>query len=46
MDPKQLGTDPDPVLFVSGFEDAKKSNCFCILVFKVHFTSVFEDKKS
>ncbi len=33
-------TDPDPALFVRGFEDANKKYVFCLLIFKGTFTPV------
>jgi hypothetical protein len=45
-----MDTDPDPALFVSGFQDAKKNNFFsmffCLLHLERAFTSFFKDKKS
>ncbi len=45
----ESGSDPDPALFVIGFQDAKKNKFFsdlaCFLLFEGTFTSVFKDKK-
>jgi hypothetical protein len=51
VDPLLFGTDPDPALFVSGFEDANKKSFyfptfFCLLHFEGAFSSIFNDKKS
>ncbi len=52
MDPRHLGTDPDlrirttdpdPNLFVSGFQDIEKSK---FLLFEGTFTSVLKEKNS
>jgi hypothetical protein len=50
MDPDpDSAPDPDPALFVNGFQDANKkyvfSRLFCIFLFEGTFTSVFKDKK-
>ncbi len=40
--------DPDPVIFVSDFQDVNKKNFLSFFaytyLFKVHFTSLFKDK--
>jgi hypothetical protein len=42
--------DRDPALFESDLQDGNKKNfskkLFCLLLFKVIFTSLFKDKKS